>query len=55
MVVESVRDFVSDDPADAAVVHVGRTILAEENALSAHGGNRKNKKTKEKKMRMICK
>ena len=33
LVIKSVSDLVSDDPADAAVVHVGRPVLAEENTL----------------------
>jgi hypothetical protein len=33
LVVESVRDLVSDDPADAAVVHVGRSVRLEKITL----------------------
>jgi hypothetical protein len=33
LVVESVRDLVSDDPADAAVVHVSRSVRLEKITL----------------------
>ncbi len=33
LIVESVRDLVSDDPADAAVVHVGRSVRLEKITL----------------------
>ncbi len=33
LVVESVCDLVSDDPADAAVVHVGRSVRLEKITL----------------------
>ncbi len=33
LVVESVRDLVSDDPANAAVVHVGRSVRLEKITL----------------------
>jgi hypothetical protein len=33
LVVESVRDLVADDPADAAVVHVGRSVRLEKITL----------------------
>ena len=33
LVVESVRDLVANDPADAAVVHVGGPVSVEEYAL----------------------
>ncbi len=35
LVVESVRDLVSDDPANAAVVHVGRSVRLEKITLNS--------------------
>ncbi len=32
-VVETMRDLVADDPADAAVVHISRSLFGKENAL----------------------